>query len=236
MRLRVMDWNTKVGRDAQQVAETVDELVRRHDQPHVVILHEAHAYRSAVRDRLQDRYRVFSGLGWAKAASTIVLVSHRVHVRKWWPVRMRVTWTGPQGGFQPGRTMPVIRLDRWTVVGVHKAWGLPRGRNLPAIRDEYDRLVQLASRKSMHRKPLVMVGDWNATATNAHPLSPGGLADRIGGRIVSPGKGVDLAVVRGCHGGGWAGERHGSDHPVHMYRFVTKDHRSFVPDHQEDRA
>lgn len=233
MRLRVLDWNAKVHRDPAVVAAAIEQMARQYDAPHVIVVHEAHQYRAAIKARMADDYRLYAARGWAKAASTIVLVRRSVAVERWWALRMKLSWIGPQGGLQPGRTMPVIRLERWTVVGVHKAWGLPRGRNLRSVGEEFDRLVKLASRKSMHRKPLVLVGDWNAGPRSTHPDAPRTLAARIGGRVIVPGPGVDYAIVRGCHGGGFPVQRHGSDHPAHLYRFVTRDERSFRPDAEE---
>lgn len=216
---RVVAWNMKVGRHKGTVTRELTRLINLHEHPAVVALSEASTYQHQVRAvaRAKGYRRPITGVGppGGEGASTVLLVSKRVRLRRYRLLHLLVRWRGPKGRTRPGRRLPlaVVRLDgKWVrVVGVH----MPTGRHTEANRaawNETIRGLEVVAKNPAAR--LLFIGDWNCPAGDQDIRSVATFARRVHAEVVRTGAHVDYAVVRGIEATGHKGDGYGSDHPA----------------------
>lgn len=105
-------------------------------------------------------------------SSTAVLVKNGIQIHAKWFMQMTESWTGPQGGDQPPRWYPVVRIRAngyfWRVVGVHFPWvgfkadspcEFRTGQNLVAWNESWSRVRQYFDGENIRT---IAAGDWNA--------------------------------------------------------------------------
>jgi hypothetical protein len=234
-RLRVVAWNVRVGRRPEEVARQL-ALALSSIRADVVVLNEAAAYVPALRQALaHGEWKAWHAWGWAEARNVVVLTRRGLPVRRTVPIRNWRSWVGPLAR-RPhvGRTFLLVDVGlHWRIVAVHRTPGGPRGGhprdsrgygpNAEAWAEEHRRLVRLSARPGSVRRSLVIVGDQNCEALDPDPLSIGGLADAIGGAVVTTHTKVDHAVVRDATGRGRRHDYFGSDHPLVSYDLIRKE-------------
>lgn len=218
--LNLADHNLRVHRPLDEVLDAVRETVRHYGTPDVLTFHEAYEYAHHLR-RVLPGYRVHFHTGWAKAADNVIAARTGLDQELRSPMRMHTRWTGPSSPVednQPGRTWPVLDIGtRWRLAPIHRCTGHVHGPNRDAGREEQDEIERLARLRGTQSRGLVLPGDWNSTLNLTDPRAIRGVAKAIGGEVISPGPGVDHAVVRGVKGKGRTGPKFGSDHPSRYY-------------------
>jgi len=207
-RLRVLDWNVGASRQGDDVMRCLRALADV-AKPHVICLHEAWRYDSAILLALPD-YQLHEAEGGFKADDNIILTRRKkAPAGRLAFLRMRLRWTGPKSPRkfnQPPRIWPVldIGLRKWRIVSFHAATA-----NNPEARAEgFDALVDLAEQRGSRRRGLLIVGDFNG--------NPAGLARKIGAEVTE-GDHPDYLVARGATVKVRSLGRYGSDHEAHVY-------------------
>lgn len=223
--LKLVSWNTKVGRKHDVVARELRQIIKRH-RPDVIALQEVSGYASMLRREFRKDWRVIvQTTGHAERRSNALLVRKRLRVYWTSLLSTAVRWRGPiRGLMHTGRTFPVVDVKGgWRICCVHR---VPAGLHSTnkARHNEWARenvaLLKLAKRRKSRKRALVLVGDWNAGAGDDAWSSPARLAKRINARVVRTGASVDYAIVTGCTGNGSTAGRYGSDHPVTVFSLI----------------
>lgn len=218
--LTLWTWNVGTLRGPGVVAGLRSASRTDEGWPEVICLEEAAGTPEHLRRELGHRYRVLVAHGWPEADNLVTLVRRDVPIPRWLAFRMARGWVGPlQGREHAGRTFHLVDLGpRYRVVHVHRVSGGPEGPNAKAWQEEHIRLFRISNRRRSLRRRFIIVGDQNNTRReNKHPLSSGGLADAIGGRVVWTGTKVDHAIIRDAHGDSMLLEHGQEDANAHRY-------------------
>lgn len=219
----VVAWNMKVGR-----REGVPAALAALGDPIVLGLMETAGHRGDIaRHAASHGYSIVTGSGDVGASSQL-LVKHGSGVVSTGVVTVPTVWRGPKGRRIGGRAFPWVKLHingRPTlVILAHMPWNPVRNpRAWIACTKTLRRLVTINPAWDV-----LIVGDLNQGARVRLPWSILGTANKVGGRIVATGAGLDYGIFRRATTGRWRprpiattgkrGPAHGSDHPSITYR------------------
>lgn len=208
---RVVSWNCKVGRNTSTVVGNLQDLVRDLD-PDVILLQEAKGYVSAIRDAFKKSWQIFADSDAGK--DDPVMVREGISVSDWGTRKYTTHWVGPQGGDQKGRTWTYAVIDGTEYLSLHRCWGGTKDSNAKAYADEASLLVKAYGSSG---RPFVVFGDTNTSPSASYPNSMKDIAKRTGGKLITPGGGIDYAVVRGVTGTMGSKKPYGSDHDAVLF-------------------
>ena len=223
-RLRVVSWNTKVGRRPRVVARKVRRIARRHDVD-VFLFQEAAAYIGALRDL--PGWRIVTARGEGEARGNPMLVRTEFDVDRLPAIRCEIPWTGPKAGrHHRGRVFTVAEVDDWTFVNVHRTrpgWS----KDGAAFAEESERLLDVAENTEGR---IVLAGDQNIGTRSGGDRArhtPWALAQAIGAKVITTTAGrIDYAICRGATGFARELGRYGSDHNAVLFVLTaTKETR-----------
>lgn len=208
---RVVSWNCKVGRNANTVVGNLRDLIQDLD-PDVILLQEAKGYVSAFRDAFGDGWQIYADAD--KGKDDPVMAREKIKVDTWGVRKYTTHWVGPQGGDQKGRTWTFIQTGGVEYLSLHRCWGGTKDSNAKAYADEASLLVKAYGASG---RPFVVFGDTNTSPSATYPNSMKDLAKRTGGKLITPGGGIDYALVRGVTGSMGSKKAYGSDHDAVLF-------------------
>lgn len=210
--LKVLAWNVYQGHDPAAVHHEVAAMAHAH-RPHLIVLNEAtNCFPFKVPGYVSYQLPKNNPPGniQPEDADTAILVRSDVVVRRHRVYPMHESWTGPDHGLpHEPRVFQALWIrtggKTWKVAGGHWPFG--------AAQDEAKQWTTNWIRRTMPRRPVLFVGDLNATAHDLTPVLRNARAKSVGHRI-------DRAIHRNCSAVSvrTLGE-HGSDHEAVLYEF-----------------
>lgn len=252
----VIAWNLERDRQAAVIRSELNRLLVGW-KPGAVVLAEAGGYARTLATL--DGYRVvqFDTAPGQRESAMLVRDDVKLGHGQSWAARM--TWTGwwrvtGKGGMTAPKWAPTILADGIRLVGVHlppsvkhadRRGELPRGqvRRVVAYRTYVRRLAGLVA-GTLPGRPVVIVGDWNASPYVTGRWSPQWLALKarmdvrapLGPTSVHRDVPIDYVLARGCHIAQLhtlKAFEHGSDHDPIGFRVVPAPEAHAIWDRNE---
>jgi exonuclease III len=216
--LKIVSWNTKVGRGDKVVGDNLHDLIQDTD-PDVICLQEADGYVDMLKNRYGDHWWVYAKNGWEESQHNPVMVRKSVDEKKtfeegWNVARYTTKWHGPQGGSHNGRTWTFVNVNGIWVMSFHRCTD-GNGKNKAAFQDEFDRVVKWSSNRS---KPWIIFGDHNCGPKKTFKGASKNIANKVGGKIRHDG-GIDYAITKNLKGSvNHLNKSYGSDHAACVFK------------------
>jgi endonuclease/exonuclease/phosphatase family metal-dependent hydrolase len=225
----VVSYNTRVGRDGQDVVKSIRMILDQHPHTDVLCLQECEGYIEDLRRHFNGGWYVYCRAGWDESRMNPVMVRKsdgypkRVYNKGWGTIINQAHWTGPVHGLdKPGRTWTWVKVGRLYVVSLHRATD-GNGQNKRAYQEEARRLTRFFTAKRADASVLVF-GDTNTSMKASHRGSMRDIRSIVQGRLIADlqDPGVDYALTtRNVQAWVKRTKEYGSDHKAVVMRGIS---------------